>query len=187
MTFNFSIRNSGPVSDQFWLREIADFEQALIWVRQLPYCRNTDKMNPIILFTEGQGTCSTKHAALRRLAREQGQQQVQLCMGIFRMNRENTPRIAAVLDRYGLPYIPEAHNYLRIDGLVCDATRVNASAADFEPELIEECIIDPEQIGDFKVSYHKAFLSRWLEQVALPYHADELWTIREACIAALSC
>ncbi|WP_118974521.1 hypothetical protein [Taibaiella koreensis] len=186
MIFNFRISHNGPVSDQFWLRETADFQQAAAWVRQLPYRRNQARLDPLVLFLEGYGTCSTKHAALRRLAGEQQQDGVQLCMGMFRMNRDNTPRVAAVLDRYGLAYIPEAHNYLRIDGAIYDATRPGASAADFEPELMEECIISPDQIGEFKVNYHKMFINRWLEQMALPYNAGALWTIREACIAALS-
>lgn len=186
MRFNFTINAPGPVSEQFWLHEADDFQQAEAWVRLLPYRRNTDRMHPLVLFREGCGTCSTKHAALYRLAQEQDRKEVQLYMGVFRMNRYNTPKVAPVLDRYGLAYIPEAHNYLRVEGAILDATRLNTSAGDFEPELMEECVTGPEQIGADKVSYHKAFIERWLPTVALPYNTAELWAIREACIAALS-
>lgn len=185
--FNFRIeKNKGPVSDHFLSEGIHDFQQAAGFVRQLPYRRNTDKTDILILFREACGTCSTKHATLRLLAAEQGVDKVVLYMGIFRMNRMNTPLVTPVLDQYNLPYMPEAHNYLKIEDIILDCTCSDAAALDFEPELMEELIIEPEQIGFFKVQYHKAFIQKWQEQAALPYSPEALWEIREACIAALS-
>lgn len=187
MTFNFTImEGKGPVSDSFLAEGITDFQQAAHFIRRLPYRRNSDKTNPLILFREACGTCSTKHATLLLLAVEQGCKKVVLCMSIFRMNGNNTPLVRPVLDRYQLPFMPEAHNYLRISGTILDCTGTHTSANDFEPELMEEFVIEPDQIGVFKVQYHKAFIQKWREQASLSYSPEALWEIREACIAALS-
>lgn len=187
MKFNFNIeRDKGLVSDRFLAAGMIDFAAAARYIRQLPYRRNKDKTDPVCVFEEACGTCSTKHAVLRRLAAEQGQEGVQLFLGIFRMNRTNTPRVIPVLERYNLPYIPEAHNYLRIGGHIEDCTRNGSSAKDFEAELLEEQLITPEQVDAYKVTRHKAFIRQWQQETASPYSAEELWKIREACIAALS-
>jgi hypothetical protein len=57
---------------------------------------------------EGCGTCTTKHATLTELAREQ-RIDVQLVLGIYEMNERNTPGVGRVLGAYGLSCIPEAH------------------------------------------------------------------------------
>ncbi len=187
MTFNFRIMEGrGTVSDSFLSEGVADFQQAAEFVRGLLYRRNTDKSDPLILFREACGTCSTKHATLSLLAKEQGYSTVVLCMGIFRMNRVNMPPVTPVLDRYNLAFIPEAHNYLRIAGSIFDCTGIDISGGDFERELMEELTIEPVQIGNFKVGYHKAFIQKWQEEASIPYSPEALWDIREACISALS-
>ena len=60
---------------------------------------------------EGRGTCSTKHALLADLARE-NRRHVALVLGIYEMDEDNTQEIGTVLDRNGLPCVPEAHCYL---------------------------------------------------------------------------
>jgi len=57
-------------------------------------------------------TCTTKHALLAALAREQ-HINAQLVLGIYEMSERNTPGVGHVLSRYGLSYIPEAHCHLR--------------------------------------------------------------------------
>jgi hypothetical protein len=187
MAFNFKlVTGKGLVSEAFTANPCIDFNQAADFVKQLPYARNTDKTDPHILFKEGCGTCGTKHAALCRLAQEQGHDEVVLWMGIFRMNRINTPRVVPLLDKFQLPYIPEAHNYLRINGSILDCTWSNSSASNFENDLLEEIIIQPDQIGAYKVSWHKNFLKTWCNDQKLQYTPEEIWDIREKCIAALS-
>ncbi|MFA6059673.1 MAG: hypothetical protein WC756_15815 [Taibaiella sp.] len=187
MAFNFKLlTGKGLITDAFAAHSCTDFNQAANFVRYLPYGRNTDKTEPLILFKEGLGTCGTKHAALCRLAEEQEYEEVTLWMGIFKMNRINTPRVVPVLDKYQLPYIPEAHNYLRINGSILDCTWPNASAGNFENDLLEEIRIQPDQIGAYKVSWHMNFLRKWCDDQKLPYTLEEIWNIREKCIAALS-
>jgi hypothetical protein len=45
---------------------------------------------PVIVLAEQRGTCSTKHALLRRLAIEQGLD-IALVLGIYEMTERNTP------------------------------------------------------------------------------------------------
>jgi hypothetical protein len=187
MAFNFKLlTGKGLISDAFAAHSCVDFNQAVDFVRHLPYGRNTDKNDPLILFKEGLGTCGTKHAGLCRLAQEQGYEEVTLWIGIFKMNRINTPRVVPLLDKYQLPYIPEAHNYLKINGSILDCTWPNASADNFEKDLLEEIRIQPDQIGAYKVSWHMDFLKKWYNDQKLPYTLEEIWDIREKCIAALS-
>jgi hypothetical protein len=187
MAFNFNlVPGKGLVSDAFINNRATDFNEAADYVRHVPYGRNTDKKDPLILFKEDCGTCGTKHATLCRLAQEQGYDEVELWIGIFRMNRINTPRVVPILDKYQLPYIPEAHNYLRINGSILDCTWSYSSAGNFESDLLEEIKIQPDQIGAYKVSRHVSFLMEWCDDQHLQYTLEEIWDIREKCIVALS-
>lgn len=187
MAYDFPIRSAAPASSRFLEKGIGTFAAAAGFVRALPYGRNADKHDPLAVFAEEKGTCSTKHALLCRLARENGHDEVQLMLGLYRMNARNTPKAAAVLQENGLEYLPEAHSYLLINGVTLDCTGIATSADWFRPDLIQEISIDPEQIVDFKVDWHRQQLVRWLEaQPQVPYDLEALWQIREACIRALS-
>ncbi|RZJ64850.1 MAG: hypothetical protein EOO45_17765 [Flavobacterium sp.] len=184
---DFKIADSGEISQAFAERGIATFRDAYNFVKLLPYGRNEDKSVLTKVFTDGRGTCSTKHALLKLLADENGQGAIKLMMGIFRMNGVNTPLIAEVLLRSGLEYIPEAHNYLTFHGVRYDFTSAQSKLSDFESELLEETDMLPEQIGDYKVRLHKNYLKQWLvSNKNINLSLDELWAIREECIACLS-
>jgi hypothetical protein len=185
---NFKIVNSGVVSDAFSSMGVRDFEGAANYIRQLPYGRNANKLDLLTVFTDGCGTCSTKHALLKLLANEQGiGHEVELVMGIIKMNAENTPRVKHILEQHNLPYIPEAHMYLKLNGEVLDYTASSfATSGHDKDDVISETSIEPQQITDYKVSYQKAFMKWWLEEhPEIPYSLDELFAIREACIKAL--
>ena len=82
--------------------------------------------------------------------------------------------------------MPEAHNYLRVEGKIIDCTRKNSSENDFINELAEEIEINPNQITDFKVQYHQEFLKKYLLQHSeIQYPLEKFWKIREECIFAL--
>jgi len=155
-------------------------------VRNLPYRRNSDKDDPYCVLSGGGGTCSTKHALLKRLADENGISDVRLMLGIFMMDRQNTPKITAVLNKYKLNEMPEAHNYLRWKDQVLDFTSKNSVPEDFISRLVQEIEIQPDQIMDFKIKYHQNFLRQYLDKnPSVPYPLEEFWRIREECIAAL--
>lgn len=161
--------------------------EATKFVRQLAYRRNENKADLTTVFTDNCGTCSTKHALLKQLSDENNFTGLKLITGLFRMNASNTPKVSATLKKYKLDYIPEAHNYLKYLNQILDFTNENSKPADFENDLIEETEIRTDQITEFKINYHKQYLTNWLyKQSTLNLTLDELWKIREQCIADLS-
>jgi hypothetical protein len=185
--FNFTIDADGPASNHFRQCSIADFRQAAEYIRQLPYGRNTDKTDLLTVFKDNCGTCSTKHALLKLICNENEITDIKLFIGLFRMSGNTTPEVADTLARYNLAYIPEAHCYLRYRGEQLDYTKPRFTAPDFEDHLLIETEITPSQITSFKVEWHMSYLEGWLKKnLGIPYSLNELWSIREECIAALS-
>lgn len=186
MDFDFVIIADAPVSRCFQNAGIHRFVEACDFIRALPYRRNKDKGNLLSVFSEQCGTCSTKHAVLKTLATENHRQDVELILGIFKMSVYNTPGIRATLQAHGLDYIPEAHNYLRVSGRRVDCTRKGFDIELIREDILEEIVITPDQIGAFKVRCHRKALQDWLKREELPFSPDQLWQIREQCIADLS-
>lgn len=177
----------GSVSAGFLRRGCSTYREAARYVHALPYGRTRPRDDFRAVLSEGRGTCSTKHALLAELAAEQGLD-VRLTLGIYAMSERNTPGVGAVLEASGLSRIPEAHCYLRFGDARVDVTR---SGVDPAPDVVEPCAeqtIDPPQIGDYKVAYHREHMREWLERQS-PRPAlgvEELWALRERCIAALT-
>lgn len=183
---NFKILSKEKISEQFLKFNIHDFVSASEFVKNLPYKRNGNKENERCIFNDNGGTCSTKHALLKRLADENGFTEIKLILGIFRMNSQNTPKISTVLKKYSLKEIPEAHNYLKYQNRILDFTQRNSNPEDFINDLVEEIEIEPNQITDFKINYHKVFIKNYLEKkTEILFNHHEFWKIREECISAL--
>lgn len=182
---DFEIASAEKISLLFVERNIYTFSEAAQFIKSLPYKRNLDKNDISCVLTDNHGTCSTKHALLKQLANENKQYNFKLIMGIFRMNRRNTPVIAPILDRYQLEYIPEAHIYLKYQDLILDYTRMNFTPLDFLSDLLEEKEITPGEVADFKMGYHKGFIAKWQKKEPIDYSPQHLWNIREECIDAL--
>jgi hypothetical protein len=99
------------------------------------------------------------------------------------MSEANTPGIGQVLRSHSLEFIPEAHCYLVHDDLRIDLTHPGTSGVctlAFE----EEHPLAPEEIGERKLSIHRAKLAQWAIQCGRSF--DGVWRAREECIAALS-
>ncbi len=185
--FNFEIKNEGQISGLFLSGGVTSFIQAANFIQQLPYGRNANKYDLTTIFSDQCGTCSTKHAVLKTLADENQIAGLYLMLGIYKMNASNTASVARVLSGFSLDYIPEAHCYLRYGNTVLDYTKNSIKPFDFLPDLLEELEISPGQITDYKVNYHKQFLSKWLlDNPQLLYNVEKFWTIREKCILALA-
>lgn len=88
---NFLIEAGGPASVLFQSKGIEDFQQACAYVQALPYGRNTDRNDFTLVLTEGNGSCSGKHALLAQLAEEHGETKIELIAGIFMMSPETHP------------------------------------------------------------------------------------------------
>ena len=183
---NFSITSNEIISRRFLELGFSDFESASKYVQLLPYKRNVEKGDKLCVFEDFGGTCSTKHALLKSLALENNFIELKLILGIFIMNETNTSKISSVLKMYNLKEMPEAHNYLKYRNDVLDLTRKNSSPENFIHDLVEEIEIQPHQIIDFKIEYHRNFLKNYLKaNPHIPYVVDDFWKIREECIFAL--
>jgi hypothetical protein len=112
-----------------------------------------------------------------------------LTLGIYEMHERNTPGVGAVLAPYHLAFIPEAHCYVTYDATRIDVTRSGAEPAEPISRFLHEEAIVPEQIGDYKVAMHRQFMQDWVQhhpELAAGLLFDQLWQVREACIAALA-
>lgn len=171
-----SIKNSG----------IATWNELIEFVKNLPYGRNANRTNLALVITEKKGSCSSKHALLKRVADLNEIENVKLILGIYRMNKQNTPNIGTVLSDSKIDFIPEAHCYLKINDERIDVTFSNSNILKIEADIIEEQEIEPEQVSEYKVQYHKTFLKRWISENQTDKGFDEIWKVREKCINNLS-
>jgi len=103
------------------------------------------------------------------------------------MNARNTPGVGRVLQKYGLDSLPEAHCFLRYGEMRVDVTGVESNRSEQIGDFTYEEEISPDQIGEYKTSLHRRFLRQWMGDVTgtTKYSLNELWEIREACIAAV--
>jgi len=184
--FNFKIEGTKPLSKLCLDKGLHDFESVCNYIQALPYGRNTDRSNYPAIINENKGTCSTKHAFLKQVAMEQNASHIQFCLGIYKMQEHNTKGVGDVLSKYNLDYIPEAHTYLKFNNDIIDFTRCVKSNTSFEDYLLFEEQIAPKQIGHYKIEIHKNFIKTWLITRKIPFTFEELWFVRESCIAALS-
>jgi hypothetical protein len=184
---DFAIHSDGTVSSMFLQKEIDSFSEACTCIQQLPYKRNSSP-KPELVLEESKGVCSTKHALLKQLCDESGHEEIKLVVGIYKMNEENTKGVGKILDKYGLNEIVEAHSYLKYEDAIYDFTKAGCDLS-FTDDLIDEIEWKPEQIGDHKIKVHKMYMSYWLHETGLieKFSLEEMWKIREECIAALVC
>ena len=181
-----SLAARGAESEAFLRRGIRSYRDAARYLHELPYGRNADRADFHLVLAEGRGTCSTKHALLAAVAREQDLP-VSLTIGIYDMSERNTPGVGGILSAHGLDSLPEAHCYLKKDGVRVDITRSGVSASEPITRFHQEWTIEPSQIGAHKVALHRQYLRAWLrERPDLQLSFDELWRIRELCIQALA-
>jgi len=175
----------GALCEAFSALGIRDFREAARWVHELPYGRNADRGDWRLVLRERRGTCSTKHALLAALAAE-ASVPVELTLGLYLMNERNTPGVGPVLRSHGLRELPEAHSYLVCEGRRVDVTRSGVAPAEGAVFLREERI-SPEQIGDYKVAWHRRLLREWVERQEPPLALgwQQVWELREQCIRAL--
>ncbi len=165
---------------------ISNWSQLIAYIQQLPYGRTSNRTDLSLVITEQKGTCSSKHALLKKVADLNEIKGIDLVIGIYKMSETNTPGIGNELSQNGLSYIPEAHCYLKVDGKPTDYTATDASFEKIQGDILEEIAITPEQITQFKVDYHQAYLRSWLETNEHHRTFEEVWKIREQCIYNLS-
>lgn len=163
-----------------------NWEETINLVKAIPYGRNSNRFDLSLVILENKGTCSSKHAYLKDFAEKNDVQNVKLIVGIYKMSETNTPKIGQVLLENNLDYIPEAHCYLKVNDKIIDATSITSDFNKIKNDILQEIEIEPFQVADFKIDYHKAFLKKWIEETNQNYTFDEIWDIREQCIQKLS-
>ena len=184
--FNFNIESTLSSSMLCKANGLNNFLLLCNYLKNVPYGRTADRSKYLSVLKENKGTCSTKHAFLKQVAIENKQDTVQLFIGIYKMNEANTKGVGNVLKQYNLEYIPEAHTYLKVNGVILDITRTLVSKESFNNKLLLETEIQPKGIGDYKIQIHQNYLKQWLLDEKLTYTLDAIWNIRELCIYALS-
>ncbi len=186
--------NAGKSSSLLRKMNINSFHQAARFVCLMPYKRNHDIGNALNLIAEQRGTCSGKHHALAIVADENKCPDLKLTIGIYRMNAENTAgnnlekaaKIKNILEKSGLNYIPEAHTYLKYNEQIFDFTSLFSNNNQrFLGDLIVEKTVFPQDLFKEKVPFHKDFLEKWIAQNNVQLSVDQIWDIRENCIAVL--
>lgn len=182
-----ALHPSSFISEAFLARHIGDLQSAARYLHHLPYGRNTNRADFRLVLAEGRGTCSTKHALLAELAREE-HIPVALTLGIYAMHERNTPGVGCVLEKYALPFLPEAHCYLTYAHTRIDITRSGVVSTEPITQFFHEELITPAAIGEYKVHVHHRYLRTWLarEHGVISLSFAEIWKIREECIAALA-
>ena len=176
-----------PISHRFLGMGIPYFREAVKYVHFLPYGRTFNRSNLLLVLDEKKGTCSSKHGLLALLAKECSIS-LDLMLGIYSMDGDNTNGVGAILSRYGLKSIPEAHCYLRYKTQRIDITRSGVEATNPISSFLLEKVINPEDISSKKVEIHQNFIKRWSENSSespTKYSFDAIWKIREECISVL--
>jgi len=162
------------------------WNELIQFVKELPYGRNSNRTDFGLVVLEKKGSCSSKHALLKKVADLNGILNVKLILGIYKMNRQNTPNIGNVLLENDIEFLPEAHCYLKIDDKRTDITTNNSDFDKIERDILNELEIEPEQVAEFKVDYHKEFLKKWISENKIEKEFNEIWKIREKCIENLT-
>jgi len=173
------------VTKLFLNEGIHDFHDAIQYVNALPYRRNTDRRDYLLVLKEHCGTCSTKHALLKALALEQNIE-IDLVLGIFLMDKSYAPALSNVLKEYGISAIPEAHCFLQLGKQKIDITFPGKTSVPDNMDFLLQESIQPNQIGEHKFQFHQNFIKKWLRQEESSVTLNEVWDCREKCIRTLT-
>lgn len=179
---DMAISLEGPLSQGCLNEGLVTFRDACRFVRDLPYGELAEKNNWADTLTQKMGTSSTKHSFLKALADELGIG-IKLMLGIYSMTEQNTPGVGAVLSKYRMQSLPEAHCYLEYEGERLDFTR-NYFDNDFMEPILSFIHEEPIE-ADNAPSYKKALHQNIIRQRFGNDRFEHIWRIRERCIAAL--
>jgi hypothetical protein len=114
----------GFLSDKFLELELDRFQDACRYVHELPYGYNANREDPLILFKENKGSCTTKHAVIATLAEELALP-IKKSIAIYAMTEDLVTGSDLILDKLDLPYIPMIHCFLVYRHFRIDLTEGN--------------------------------------------------------------
>lgn len=183
---NFQLESDGSFSMLLREKGIVDFSSACHYIASLPYGRNTNRTDFMLVVSEQKGTCSSKHAFLAELALENGVPEIELIAGIFLMSAETHPKLNGFFDSKPYNSLPECHCYLRYRGERFDFTTSQDAMQRIAPAIVREQRIDPNQVIDWKIVIHKDYLQRWLNRnPQIERSLEAVWADREEAIGRL--
>jgi hypothetical protein len=119
-----AIDGAGVVTSEFLKLDITGFSEACRYVHEMPYGYNSDRDDLLILFKEGKGSCTTKHAVIATLADELSLP-IGKSIGIYAMTEDLVTGTQPILENYRLPYIPMVHCFLVNENFRVDLTEGN--------------------------------------------------------------
>ncbi len=119
-----AIDEAGVIASVFVKSGVTGFTDACRYVHEMPYGYNSNRDDLLILFKEGKGSCTTKHAVIATLAEELSLP-IRKSIGIYAMTDDIVTGTQPILDHYGLPYIPMVHCFLISEKHRVDLTEGN--------------------------------------------------------------
>jgi len=139
------IDKKGIISEKFNSLKIKNFWDACAYVHHLPYGYNSTTDDILIVFKEGYGSCTTKHAVIATLAEELNIP-VHKMIGIYAMTEDLVTGTKPILEKYHLPYLPMIHCFLIYDSYRVDLTEGNNNGKN---RSIEEFLFTEKVIPNF--------------------------------------
>ena len=154
---NSLIHKKGIISEKFIDLKIKNFWDACVYIHDIPYGYNSTIDDILIVFKEGYGSCTTKHAVIATLAEELSIP-VHKMIGIYAMNEEIVTGTNLILGKYHLPYLPMIHCFLIYDSYRVDLTEGNNNGKNraIEEFLFTEKVIPNISEKDEYLLYKKA-------------------------------
>ena len=119
-----TIVDKGPMAHTLLGMGIDSFHDACRYVHELPYGYNSDRDDPMILFKEKLGSCTTKHAVIATLSAEL-EIPIDKHIGIYAMTEALVTGTSKILECYQLPYVPMVHCFLVNGDFRVDLTEGN--------------------------------------------------------------
>lgn len=157
-----TLQPQGIVSTKYLHQGLKTFHEACQWTKDLPYGSNSNNEDSLILFEEGHGTCTTKHGAIARLAQELNLP-VHKNLGFYRLNDEIVTGVNALLQPYGLDFIPQIHCFLVYANCRVDLTEGNCNGKN---KTIEDYDFVVQVEPDLTHQQHQAYYLEYLRRYA---------------------
>lgn len=85
MKKNYKLKSRDHLTAKIKQSGIETWHELLEFTKKLPYGRNANRMDLEFVFSEKKGTCSSKHAFLKKVADLNKIKNIKLIIGIYRM------------------------------------------------------------------------------------------------------
>ncbi|MBD2231664.1 hypothetical protein [Phormidium tenue] len=154
------LQANGPIAEKFLQQGLKTFHEACRWTKKLPYAANSNSENSLILFEEGYGSCTAKHGAIARLAQEHSLP-VHKNLGFYRLDDEIVTGVNALLQPYGLDFIPQIHCFLVYEDCWVDLTEGNCNGKN---KTIEDYDFVLQVAPDLSQAQHQAYYLEFLRR-----------------------